>query len=89
MTKTQTTRHPFTVRKINNWGFPGFVVVSGKGRRVSTDVFPSEAAAQANADVLNVNELTPAADIDPRPYAVRRAETIAAYEAQTGRTVNY
>lgn len=47
----------------------------------------SRESAQADADSLNVGDMIRDHADDPRPYAQRRAEAIAIYEAATGRKV--
>lgn len=82
--ETETKRHPFAVRKTTSGynGITKFLVVRNPGgRRVSVHAHLTRESAQAAADDLNIGAMVKDFDLDPRPYAVRRAEAEATYRA--------
>lgn len=55
--------------------------------RVTVHAHVTREGAQTDADGLNVSDMIRDHAEDPRPYAERRAEAAAAFQAATGRKV--
>jgi hypothetical protein len=85
---TTKYRPPYTVRKQAS-GYSGsvrwYVYCIASGSRVSVHASLMRDTAQAEADRLNVIDLCPDADADPRPFDVRYAEARSRYEELVGR----
>lgn len=80
-------KHRFTVRKMTS-GYTGVVKwyvydLVGKGR-VTVHAYLGRDSAQAEADGLNIIEMTVPAANDPRPFEVRHAEAAQRYYASKG-----
>lgn len=80
-------RPRYTVRKQSS-GYAAsvtfYVYDTARKGRVSVHAARTSESAQHDADSLNVGALILDADVDPRPYATRRAEAEAAYKAARG-----
>jgi hypothetical protein len=88
MNTSAHTGHPFSVRKVKS-GYTGretYIVVKNPGaQRVTVHAHHSEDNAWRAANALNISQMVPLAEVDPRPYAERRAEAEAAFLAAGNR----